>query len=61
MPFSCLPMKLRASATPIEAPTPAVPPMAAEKAALTTFASIVAVLVALRATLPVLESVLPCA
>ncbi len=59
MPSSCTPIKLRASATPMEAPTPAVPPIAAANDALTTAALMVAVLAALSVTLPVLDSALP--
>ena len=59
VPSSCEPMRLRASATPIEAPTPAVPPIATAKDALTTVALILAVLVAAIVTFPALLRALP--
>ena len=51
-------MSLRAMATPMDAPTPAYPPMASANAALITRASIWALLTASTSTLPTLLTTL---
>ena len=58
MPSSCEPMRLRASAAPIDAPTPAVPPAPIAAEAAATVACIPELLAAAIATLPALTSLL---